>query len=158
MKVKIDTKMIRNFYLILVVISFFVVPSYAVSQEEGILLETLGATSAQGLFLTHMAIGTLVDGYAKEAYDKEQATQIIEAYIQISQSTKDSLNKLLTSEPLSDQDAKDLRRIISIYDVLLASAQDVKALIKTGSASHADSYTKNRDKAWKQISSLLGIK
>ena len=132
-------------------------PSLTLAQEE-ILLETLGATTAQGLFLTHMAIGTLVDGYAAKAYDKEKAVQIMDAYIQISQSTKDGLNKLLTSHPLSDEDTRYLRRIISTYDLLIASAHDVKAFINTGNKSHIEAYTKDRDQAWGQISDLLGLK
>lgn len=132
-------------------------PSLALSEEE-ILLETLGATTAQGLFLTHMAIGTLVDGYAAKAYDKEKAIQIMDAYIQISQSTKNGLNKLLTSHPLSDEDTRYLRRIISTYDLLIASAHDVKAFINTGNKSHIEAYTKDRDQAWGQISDLLGLK
>lgn len=148
----------KSLCLILVVISFFIASSHLEAQDQGALLETIGATSAQGLFLTHMAIGTLADSYAKKAYNKQEALQIVDAYIQITQATKDKLNELLTTQSLSEEDTKGLRKIISIYDTLLASAQDVKAFINTGNKSHADAYTRDRDKAWKQISNLLGIK
>src|SRR3981081_1080021 len=67
------------------------------ADTQQVMLQTTGALCAQGLYLTYTSVGTLADGYVKKVYDKDSASQYLNAYIELIQRIKQQLNKLQQS-------------------------------------------------------------
>jgi phage anti-repressor protein len=152
---------IRPFRLVILAVAaaaLVAAPRHAGAEDEDPVLFTLGATLGQGLFLTHMAMGTLVDAYSKNAYEQKQALEIVVSYQNITRSTRQMVADMLKAKKFDKCDAEFLQRVVGAYDLLLSCAQHVENLIRSGEDKHARSYFASRDKAWKEIADLLGIK
>jgi hypothetical protein len=126
--------------------------------DDTVLLNTLGYTTGQSVLLTHMAVGTLADGYGSKAYKSDQATQIVNTYINVTKGMKEQMSKLAESGALSRTDTQFVQNTIEVLDLVLREADDLKDYITSGKPSDAQAYDGSRKKAWKEIKTLLSIK
>ena len=125
--------------------------------NQGVFLETIGFLSAQSLYLTYISIGTTADGFAKETYDQDAATQLIQTYQNFTTGAKDQLNLVLTEGNLSEEDTDIINNIIAGFDLLNAEATSYLSYIETGDEKYINQFTKQKDKAWKHIAELMGL-
>jgi hypothetical protein len=122
------------------------------------LLTTLGVTTAQGMYMTYAAIGTLVDAYSKGAYEKDFAIQMITEYVALTNSVSQQLQKLLTTKSLDAADTKFVKEVLLTYTYLENEANAYKSYMETEEYQYVTKYSENREKAWAKISELLGFK
>jgi hypothetical protein len=126
--------------------------------DDTVLLSTLGYTTGQSVLLTHMAVGTLADAYGSKVYKSEQATTIVNTYVNVTKGMKEQLTKLVSADTLSKSDAQFVENTIEVLDLVLREANDLKDFIGSGKQSDVQAYDSSRKKAWKEIKSLLSIK
>jgi hypothetical protein len=122
------------------------------------LLTTLGVTTAQGMYITYAAIGTLADAYSKGAYEKDFAIQMITEYVALTNSVSQQLQKLLTTKSLDAADTKFVKEVLLTYTYLENEANAYKSYMETEEYQYVTKYSENREKAWAKISELLGFK
>jgi hypothetical protein len=122
------------------------------------LLTTLGVTTAQGMYITYAAIGTLADAYSKGAYEKDFAIQMIGEYIALTNSVNQQLQKLLDAKSLDAADTKFVKDVMLTYTYLENEANAYKSYMETEDYQYVTKYSDNREKAWAKISELLGFK
>ncbi|BDA78257.1 hypothetical protein LPTSP3_g11870 [Leptospira kobayashii] len=129
-----------------------------VAGNQGILLESIGTLSAQGLYLTYMSIGTLSDGFVSQAYDKETTENIMNSYVNLSKICKDQISTLIKEGNLSAEDKKFLKEIESTYGHLILQGQAILGYIATSDQTQLKVFESNRLEAWKKIAKILDIK
>jgi hypothetical protein len=134
------------------------VPARAQEDHMGVLLETIGVLSAQGVSLTYGAIGPVADGYAKKIYTKELTTQLLTEYATLSGTAVKQLEKLAASGVLTGEDVGYVNKLVATYNHLIAEANGYKNYVATGKQEHVKIYSEEREKAWAAISDLLGLK
>ena len=125
------------------------------SYKEQTLLETCGVLSAQGIYITYSAIGSLADAYQSNAYDDETALQILSEYVGLTQVVIEQLNILLQSGILVGEDVGAIIELNNIYELLVAEATALGDFISTGDQSYVYIYDSNRIKAWSKIEKLF---
>jgi hypothetical protein len=130
----------------------------AYAAEDTAILNTLGYTTGQSVLLTHMAVGTLADAFVAKTYKSGEATNFVATYINITQGMKDQMGKLLDADVLTKNDTQFVRNTVEVLDLVLDEARALKAFVKSGDDSDAQSYDKARKKALREIKSLLGMK
>jgi hypothetical protein len=136
-------------------------PAPARAGDDTQLLKTLGYSTGQSVFVTHMAVGMVADAVVAKTYTAEQAARFLDTYIAATKGLKEELTKLTTSNPnktLSENDLEFLRKAISVAELVLKEADDLKTYIATGKQSDADAYDNSRKTALKDIKTLLSIK
>lgn len=128
------------------------------AEDDTVLLNTLGYTTGQSVLLTHMAVGTLADAFVGKAYKAEQATTFVNTYINVTKGMKDQMTKLVDAETLTKNDSKFIQSTIDVLDLVLREGNDLKDFIASGKQSDAKAYDGSRQKALKEIKTLLSIK
>jgi CHASE3 domain sensor protein len=126
--------------------------------DDTVLLNTLGYTTGQSVLLTHMAVGTLADAYVAKTYKSDQASTFINTYINVTKGMKEQMTKLVDADTLSKNDAQFVKNTIDVLDLVVKESEELKAYIITGDAKEAQAYDKARQKALKEIKTLLGMK
>ena len=145
--------------LLAVVSAFFLAAApLRAAEDDTVLLSTLGYTTGQSVLLTHMAVGTLADAYVGKAYKTEQATTFINTYINVTKGMKEQMKKLADADILTKNDSKFIQNTIDVLDLVLREANDLKDYIASGKQSDAKAYDGSRQKALKEIKTLLSIK
>ena len=122
-----------------------------------LLLETCGALSFQGIYITFTAIGTLSDGYTAGMYDKEFASGLMSEYIILSTTVNEQLNTLLKANILSSEDTAFIIELNNIYQLLISEAQAYIDYLASGEESYIYIYDSNRTKAWDKIAKLFEL-
>lgn len=149
-----------NFKLLVTVLSALVFAGARLqaAADDTVLLNTLGYTTGQSVLLTHMAVGTLADAYVAKTYKSEQASTFITTYINVTKGMKEQMTKLVDADTLSKNDAQFVNNTIEVLDLVIKESEELKAYIITGNAKEAQAYDKARQKALKEIKTLLGMK
>lgn len=145
-------------FLIALLSSLVLATASVRAADDTALLSTLGYTTGQSVLLTHMAVGTLADGFAGKVYKSEQATTIVTTYVNITKGMKEQLTKLVKADTLSKSDAEFVENTVEVLDLVLREANDLKDYIASGKQNDAQAYDGSRKKAWKEIKTLLSIK
>lgn len=149
-----------------VIISFFIAvlafslgsPTTAQAQNnEDLFLESIGAFTAQGMYLTYSAIGSLADSYENEVYDKDKTLRVLGEYLALAKVAREQLTKLLGEATLSANDSKFVTKCLQTYNYLVQEGEALKRYIETGNSTHVDTFHKNRKAAWANIQELLGL-
>ena len=146
-----------KYIYILFFIMIFGTQNLNANYVQDTLLETCGVLSAQGIYVTYSAIGSLADGYASDVYDDEMATQILSEYIVMSESVNEQLNLLIKTGILSSEDVGFVIELNNIYELLIAEAGAFSDFIRTKDESYIYVYDSNRTKAWNKIAELMGF-
>lgn len=128
------------------------------AEDNSALLSALGFTTGQSVLLTHMAIGTLADAFVGKTYKSEQASGVVDTYIRVTKGMKEQMEKLIDADTLSKNDAKFIQNTSDVLDLVLREANDLKDFIKSGKKSDAEAYDGSRQKALREIKTLLGAK
>jgi hypothetical protein len=146
--------------LLLALLSAFVLAAASVraAADDTALLNSLGYTTGQSVLLTHMAVGTLADAFGGKTYKTEQATNIVNTYINVTKGLKSQLSKLVEAGSLSKSDTEFVENTIEVLDLVLREATDLKDYISSGKQNDAQAYDGSRKKAWAGIKTLLNIK
>ena len=148
-----------NSKLLLAVLSTLLLAAAPVrAADDSVLLSTLGYTTGQSVLLTHMAVGTLADAYAGKAYKSEQATNIVNTYINVTKGMKDQMKKLVDADTLTKNDSEFIQNTIDVLDLVLREANDLKDYIASDKKADAEAFDSSRKKALKEVKTLLSIK
>ena len=144
-------------YSLVLLLSVVSRPLYSAAEKD-LMLNVIGGLSAQGIYLTYVSIGSLVDGHVHKAYKDDFTRRLMDEYIALSNHSKKLLTKLVTSGILTENDNKFVNDLLTTYDILIAEAAAYKNYIDTGSKDQINVYEFNRKEAWKRISKLLNLK
>jgi hypothetical protein len=127
------------------------------SNQTFVLLETLGTVSAQGLYLTYMAMGSLADGFVSQSYDKETTKTIMTSYVNLTTVCRNQLVKLLKEGELSTEDKQVIKDIEVTYGHLILQGQAILDFINTSDTKHLNVFENNRKEAGRRIDKLLNL-
>ncbi len=128
------------------------------SDNNSILLESVGHFSGQAVYLSYISISTIADGHAKDVYDDAATDELLAKAISLCNGSVEQLNKLLSSGELGGEDITFVSGMIDTFNLLSAQAGGYRNYVKTGNASHVQVFSAKRKAAWKNITELLGIK
>jgi len=137
--------------------SLLVAAAPAPVADDTVVLTTLGYTTGESLFVTHMAVGTLADAVGTKTYTAEQATSFVDTYINITRGLRAQMTKL-AGTGLRKDDAQFVQDTIRTADEVVVESNDLKKYIASRSQADAEAYDNDRKQALKEIKALLSIK
>ena len=143
----------KRFTIILILL--VVLSSMVSAQDE--LLNSVGTLGASYMYTAFVSIGAIYDGNHSEVYDDDTTIQLLEEMKNLAKVSAGSLNQLLDSGTLTNDDFEYTREIVNALDLLFKEAESYQNFIKTGDEKHGQLYNQYRNSAWQKISSLLGI-
>jgi hypothetical protein len=118
-------------------------------------LECLGGLTGVALYNTYGFIGAVGDGYEEKMYEGTYAKELMDEQIVIIGSLREQMSELLNSGFLSDESDKAyVSDVLETLDYLEMEAEGLKLYVDEGST---DDFQENREKAWANISVLLGL-
>ena len=121
------------------------------------IMHSFGAISAQAMYTSYMAIAELGDLYAHKAYDKEKTIQVATSYVKFAEGAKESLSDLVAAGKLNSDDENFMNQSIVVNDLLGKTAQALIDVATDPTDEAKGAFEKNRQKAWKGLSKILGI-
>lgn len=121
--------------------------------------EAFGGVSSITVYNTYITIGAIADAYVNEVYTSERVKELMSEQTSMLQSVVGMLEKckVAKSNGLSADDVEYIKELIECLESLKKEAQGLNDYAADGSADAQNRYNKNRDKAWEQIKSLLGL-
>ena len=127
--------------------------------REKRLLESLGSYTAVCLYNTYGVIGSITDGYMKDAYDDEMVNDLVEAQKTVIDNLSEAMNKLITDKMLKDpSDVEFGRGVIDVLKGLKKQAQLLLDYVKTRRQDKQNAYAQQRKENWSAICKIMGIK
>jgi len=129
----------------------------AYDDDTLVLLETVGALSAQGLYLTYSAIGSTLDSWSYEAYTDTETVDMILEYVGLCEAVSDQLQALLDSNIMNSEDVTYVTEIIDALVILVDEGEAAVDFIETGEESYLTRFDEKRNAAWDKIAYLLGL-
>ena len=132
--------------------------SQTCEEREGKLLATIGGVSATMLYNTYVLIDGAKDAFLKKIYDTEKVTQLMNSQKGMFDFLIKTFEDNLKEKVFSKEDDKNF--IESIAESIKGLKNQSVLLLKItedNSASNTEAYTKQKEKNWTAISSLLGI-
>jgi len=130
---------------------------YAYDDDTQVMLETIGAFCAQGLYLTYSAIGTTIDAWSFDTYTDEDAVAMISEYVGMCEAVKEQLEILLDSGVMNTEDDTYVSEVNETFDLLVAQGNAAIDYINTYEESYLDRFEVKRNAAWDMIAYLLGL-
>ena len=131
----------------------------AQSSAKNTALETIGMQGGLVLYNTYALIGTIHDGYVKDAWTKETSMSLLNEQITMMSNMSAQYDTLRDSKFLSDpSDIESLATIKKGTLLLKREASALKDYIDDPSDENRNAYNNLRDDAWKLISDFLGLK
>ena len=147
----------KKIYLTLFIIIFGFQILSAQNKSQLALLETCGVLSAQGVYITFTAIGTLTDAYVNNVYNDEETAEILADYIYLSETVNKQFNTLLKTGNLHSDDIGFVIDLNNIYELLISEADAFRNYVTTKDESYLHIYDNSRVKAWEKIVILLEL-
>jgi len=127
-------------------------------QRESKLLEAVGSFSAGMLYNTYGTIGSIVDGYAHDAYQAETVNSLLDAQKKLMDNLVKVLEDLKEGGFLTAKDDINYASTaITILKGLKLQAQYMLDYVKNNTQKNQDAYDAQRTKNWKDISKLMGL-
>jgi len=141
------------------IVSIVFVLSFGINlfPDNDLKLETIGATAASTLYLSYMAIGVVADAYQNKAYNKNTASGFVREAVAIMGVCKNYMNRLSTEGGLSNNDIATAKKMIETFDLLINEGQSFINYVETNDSKHVKAFHDYRNKAWKNISEILGL-
>lgn len=128
-------------------------------EREDKLLGIMGSLSAGFLYNTYGLIGSLADGYGHDAYDATTVTDLLNAQKKLSDNMIGLFEKAINENAFKDLKDKDyLVASISIIKGFKTQIELLLKVVKNNSQNNLDNYDTQRNKNWKDLSKLMGIK
>lgn len=133
--------------------------SMARAQCDADVREAFGGVASITIYNTYITIGAIADAHVHEVYDAERVKGLMGEQTSMLQSVIDMLTKckVVKADGLTADDVLYLRDLIFCLESLKAEAQGLSDYAMTKSEDAQNRYNTNRDKAWGQIKTLLGI-
>ena len=128
-------------------------------EREKELLTTIGSFSAGYLYNTYGMIGSISDGFVHDAYDAETVNDLLKAQNNLLDHLTNTMEKLVKGQFLTD--SVDIRYAGSAALVLKGLKKQSELLmeyVKNKSKQKSDAYDDQRNRNWKEISKLMGLK
>ncbi|WP_343748283.1 hypothetical protein [Fluviicola sp.] len=121
--------------------------------------EAFGGVSSITVYNTYITIGAIADAYVNEVYNANRVKELMGEQASMLQSVIDMLSKcqVAKSNGLSEDDVQYIKELIACLQSLKGEAQGLSDFAVSGSEDAQNRYNQNRDKAWTQISALLGL-
>lgn len=121
--------------------------------------ELLGSISAITMYNTYVAIGSFADMHTNQVITSEQLVSYTDEQVAMLAVLVDSYNKALKEDAksYSDDDKQFMRNCVNILGLLRSEALALKKYAAAATDNNADEYQLYRNKAWVQISDLLGL-
>ncbi len=121
--------------------------------------EAFGGISSITIYNTYLSIGAIADSYVNEVYDADRVKDLMSEQMAMLESVIDMLSKCTTvkSDGLTNDDVLFVEELIDCMKSLQKEAQGLSDYAVTGSEEAQNRYNINRDKAWQQISDILGL-
>lgn len=145
----------------LLAVILLTVASFSVSraQCDADVREAFGGVSSITVYNTYITIGAIADAYVNDVYTADRVKELMNEQTSMLQVVIDMLAKCKTvkSNGLSEDDVEYIKELIDCLKSLKGEAQGLSDYAETGSEDAQNSYNKNRDKAWAQISALMGL-
>jgi hypothetical protein len=126
-------------------------------ERESKLLEGLGSFSAALLYNTYGIIGAIGDGFAANAYGKDQFDELLDGQKKLADNLVTVLEALNKNALKDAADKNYAVEAIGILKGLKRQAQLLQDYTQTKSKLKQDDYDAQRKKNWKDISKLMGI-
>lgn len=128
-------------------------------ERESQLLGAMGSLSAGFLYNTYGLIGSIADGYGHDAYKAATVTDLLNAQQKLADNVIELLEKMIKENVFKDQDDKDyMASSINIIKVLKSQVQIFLNFMNNKKQENLDAYDAQRNKNWKDLSKLMGIK
>jgi hypothetical protein len=145
--------------LIFVILLTFSGISVGRAQCDTDVREAFGGVSSITVYNTYITIGAIADAYVNEVYTSERVKELMSEQSSMLESVMAMLEKckVAKSNGLSSDDVEYIKELIACLGSLKAEAQGLSDYAETGASGAQERYNRNRDKAWDQIKSLLGL-
>jgi hypothetical protein len=128
-------------------------------ERESKLLEAMGSFSAAAMYNTYGVVGSIADGFSGEVYKAEMVNSLLGAQIALCNNLIKVMDSLKTTNILTAQSDKDYATdAITIFNGLKKQANLFLVYIKDKTPQKMDDYSTQRDKNWKDLCKLMGIK
>lgn len=145
----------------LIVVLFLTICSFSVSraQCDVNVREAFGGVSSITVYNTYITIGAIADAYVNEVYDANHVKELMNEQTAMLQSVIEMLSKCkeVKSNGLTEDDVLYVQELMDCLTSLKKEAQGLGDYAATGSEDAQNRYDTNRDQAWVQIKSLLGL-
>ncbi|MBN9293394.1 MAG: hypothetical protein J0G96_05390 [Flavobacteriia bacterium] len=145
----------------LIVVLFLTICSFSVSraQCDVNVREAFGGVSSITVYNTYITIGAIADAYVNEVYDANHVKDLMSEQTAMLQSVIEMLSKCkeVKSNGLTEDDVLYVQELVDCLTSLKKEAQGLNDYAATGSEDAQNRYNTNRDKAWQQITTLLGL-
>ncbi|MBU1099713.1 MAG: hypothetical protein KKA84_04840 [Bacteroidetes bacterium] len=139
---------------------FFILFSSSNAQKitkEEMLLEAVGAFSGQNMYLTYLSLGNIADSYASGVYNNEFALQLTDELSEMIAMTIQKYDEMLSSKLIFGDDYNALMKFVDVYSALKEQSGGLRAMIVENKEDNIGKFERGRQKAWKQISEMLGL-
>ncbi len=149
-------KILTTLIAVLLLVSFSSALS-AYDDDTEVMLETIGALSAQDLYLTYSSIGSTLDAWCFEAYTDEETVDMLLEFVGMCEAVSDQLTILLYSDIMNSEDIAFVSEIVDAFDILIDEGEAAINFIETGEEIYLDLFEDKRNKAWDKIADLLDL-
>lgn len=121
--------------------------------------EAFGGVSSITVYNTYITIGAIADAYVHEVYDAARVKELMSEQTSMIQSVIAMLEKckVAKSNGLSADDVAYVKELIACLESLSKEAKGLSDYANGGTEEAQMRYNNNRDKAWSQITELLGL-
>lgn len=145
----------------LVLVFLFTLSGFSVlrAQCDEDVREAFGGVSSVTIYNTYITIGAIADAHVSEVYDANRVKELMSEQTSMLQSVIAMLDKCKVVKPngLTEEDVQYIKDLIACLESLKAEAQGLSDYAISKSEDAQLVYNTNRDKAWGQIKTLLGL-
>lgn len=133
--------------------------SAAKAQCDADVREAFGGVASITIYNTYLTIGAIADAHVNDVYDASRVKELMGEQTAMLQSVIDMLEKckVAKSNGLSADDVDYVKDLIDCLQSLKKEAQGLSDYAGDQSTDAQTRYNTNRDKAWSQIKTLMGL-
>ncbi len=132
-------------------------PASGAGASEEVRLIAIGASIAQAVYVTHMAMNNLSDAWVHKAYTDDIALTLAASYEGGLRSMLESLDDLIAKGGLSPADLTSVNNYTEAGRLVEAQIQAFKEVVKQGGEESAKGFEARRLEAQTRIFALMGI-
>ncbi|MNU56044.1 hypothetical protein D3C71_451310 [compost metagenome] len=145
--------------LIAVLLLTFCSFSISRAQCDADVREAFGGVSSITVYNTYITVGAIADAFVNDVYNSERVVELMKEQVNMLQTVIDMLSKCreVKSNGLTGDDVLYIQDLMDCMASLKKEAQALSDYSVAKSEEAQNRYNVNRDKAWSQISTLLGL-
>ena len=119
----------------------------------------MGSLSAGFLYNTYGLIGSIADGFGHDAYNATTVTDLMNAQIKLADNMTGLLEKMIAENAFKDDADKNyISSAVAIIKGMKTQIGLFLVLVKDRTQKNVDAYDAQRNKNWKDLSKLMGVK